>query len=169
MEAVSTSGTCSSRHYFECSSYVTDARSTSTNIMLILRQFTNVWTILYAPIIFLVKLSILLQYLKIFVPARKNNMALFVAIHTTLWSCFIFYVVSTAFQIFMCRPRKAFWQPHITPGHCYNYYASYKASGIFNVVSDFTILLLPMIPLLKLKMSPIKKMWIMCIFGTGIL
>ena len=96
-------------------------------------------------------------------------MGLFIAIYVTIGSCFVFYVVSTAFQIFMCHPRKAFWQPGLGTGHCYDYYASYKASGIFNVVSDSTILLLPMVPLWRLKTSLSKRLLIMGIFGTGIL
>ncbi|KAG6993742.1 hypothetical protein G7Y79_00051g086620 [Physcia stellaris] len=38
--------------------------------------WTNVSAILYCPVVFLVKLSILLQYLRIFVPNRKGNMSL---------------------------------------------------------------------------------------------
>ena len=81
----------------------------------------------------------------------------------------MFYLVSTIFQIFMCHPRETFWQPGLTPGHCFNYYASYKASGIFNVISDFTILMIPMIPLWKLNLSRGRKLSLVGIFGTGIL
>lgn len=133
-------------------------------------QFTSIWTIMYAFIIFVVKLSILLQYLRIFVPTRKGNMFMFAGIHTLIWTCFVFYVVSASFQIAMCSPRKKFWEPLVTTsGHCYNYLASYQASAIFNVVSDFAILLLPLVPVWKLKTSQRKKFGIMAIFGTGIL
>ncbi len=78
----------------------------------------------------------------------------------------MFYLVSIAFQIFMCHPRVAFWQPLLTPGHCFT---SYKASGIFNVISDFVILIIPMVPLWKLNLSRGKKLSLVGIFGTGIL
>lgn len=81
----------------------------------------------------------------------------------------MFYLVSAVFQIAMCKPREKFWDPLIRSGHCFDYFASYQASGIFNVVSDFAILILPMFPLWSLKVSQRKKIGIMAIFGTGFL
>ncbi len=57
----------------------------------------------------------------------------------------------------------------MTNGHCFEGDASYKASGVFNVLSDFAILVLPMPTLWNLQMSLRRKLLIMGVFATGFL
>ena len=73
-------------------------------------------------------------------PSRKGNLPLFTAINACIWSLVIFYLVDTLFLIFMCSPREKIWNPLMHTGHCFNAGSSYKASGVFNVLSDFAIL-----------------------------
>ena len=57
----------------------------------------------------------------------------------------------------------------MTPGHCFNPNASYKASGVFNVLSDFAILIVPMPTVWNLQMPMRKKLLVMGVFATGFL
>ncbi len=81
----------------------------------------------------------------------------------------MFYLVDTFFLIFLCSPREKIWNPLMTTGHCFEGDASYKASGMFNVLSDFAILVLPMPTLWNLQMSLRRKLLIMGVFATGFL
>lgn len=125
--------------------------------------------IVYVPGVFFIKLSILLQYLRIFVPDRKGNLATFIAIQICIWFIFSFSVIYLFWNIFLCNPREKLWNPLITTGHCYNSNTDAESSGIFNVVSDFAILLLPMPCLWKLQMPMRKKILMVGVFATGLL
>ena len=81
----------------------------------------------------------------------------------------MFYLVDTFFLIFLCTPREKIWNPLMTSGHCFEGDASYKASGVFNVLSDFAILILPMPILWNLQMSLKKKLLTTGVFATGFL
>jgi len=124
--------------------------------------------IVYCITIFLVKASILLQYLRVFVPNRRANWSLYIAIHVVLWSSFIFYVAILFVQIFICHPRERIWNLLITTGHCLNGEASSLATGIFNIISDFSILILPMVPIFKLELPLRRILLLIAVFATGI-
>lgn len=125
--------------------------------------------IVYSITIFLVKASILLQYLRVFVPNRKADWSLYIAIHLVLWTCFLFYVTILFLQIFACHPRERIWDLLITEGSCLDGEASSLATGIFNVLSDFAILILPMVPIVKLQLPLARRLLLIAVFATGIL
>lgn len=52
---------------------------------------------------------------------------------------------------------------------CYNNNAINKASGVFNIISDFAILILPMLPIWRLQMSRRNKILMSGVFATGLL
>ena len=123
--------------------------------------------IVYHADVFFVKLSILLQYLRIFVSNRKANLPLFVAIQVCTWSIFSFSVINLFLAIFMCNPREKLWNPLITNGHCFNVNNVYEGSGVLNAISDFAVLILPMPCLWKLQMPLRQKLLVMGVFATG--
>lgn len=94
---------------------------------------------------------------------------MFVAIQICIWSIFSFSVIALFLNIFMCNPREKLWNPLITTGHCYNFSTTSESSGIFNVVSAFAILILPMPCFWKLQMPMRKKILMMGVFATGLL
>ncbi|KAL8895218.1 MAG: hypothetical protein Q9207_008255, partial [Kuettlingeria erythrocarpa] len=126
----------------------------------------TVETIIYDPTIVLVKTSILLQYVTLFVVHRKNFFHY--TVHFLLWTNVIIYIVITFLFIFQCTPREKLWLPD-TPGHC----ADQLGRGIFsaatNVVSDFLIFFLPFPILLRLQMPSAKKLRLAFVFGFGLL
>ena len=136
-------------------------------IRLIRCQWLNISGIFYSIIICLVKESILVQYLRIFVPNRRADMGLFMTIHGLIWIVFLFYLVVTVFQIAMCSPRERIWNKLITEGHCFNEDVAFRTIGVFNVISDLAVLIVPMVPIWKLQLPLKRKMLIIGIFATG--
>ena len=130
-------------------------------------QWVNIVEIVYCPVNVLVKASILLQYSRIFNPGGKKNLPIFIAIHVFLWTIILFYLIIMFFNIFQCSPREVIWNKLSTTGHCYNAYAIIKATGVFNVILDFGILILPLSSIWKLQMTLRKKLLISGIFAIG--
>ena len=132
-------------------------------------QWSNVGVTMYCVVVGLVKVSILLQYLRIFVPCRKTNIPLSITIHALIWSTTLFYFIMALTAINECTPRKKIWNPLMVSGHCLDTNAGYRATGLFNVFTDFAILIVPIVPLWKLQMSLSKKFRITAVFACGIL
>lgn len=94
---------------------------------------------------------------------------MFIAIHTVIVVMFIYYLIDAAFNIFVCRPREKYWSPLMSTGSCYNLDAMMQASGLFNVISDFAILMLPVRSIWKLQVPQRRKLGIFVVFATGVL
>lgn len=136
---------------------------------LMFLQWSNLVQILYGPVIFVVKLSILLQYLRIFVPTRRGNLGMYIGLCVVFGSHLAFYIVVTFFQIFSCSPREATWNKLIAHKHCFDLPAMFVASGVVNVVSDLVILALPIYSIWKLQISTRQKIQVSAAFATGFL
>ena len=94
---------------------------------------------------------------------------MFVAIQGCIWSIFSFSLIYLFLNIFMCNPREKLWDPLIQTGRCFNSDTNSESSGVFNVISDFAILILPMPCLWKLQMPIRKKVLMTGVFATGFL
>lgn len=133
-----------------------------------LLYWVNIVSIVYSFFVFVVKLSILLQYSRIFNPARKRDLPTFVAFQICIWIMLLFYLVACFFVIFECSPREKIWNKLETTGYCYNGDVRDKASGIFSVLSDFAIFILPMPSIWKLQMPLRKKLLTSIVFAVGL-
>ena len=122
--------------------------------------------VLYIPGIFLAKLSILLLYLRVFVPVKWSKT--YFAVHTILWSNFLFYLTNIPTEIWICIPRERIWDPTVD-GHCLNNDAVIVTGGVINVISDFAILLIPLVCIGRLQMPLNRKIGISAVFATGLL
>ena len=109
----------------------------------------------------------LLQYSRIFNPVGKENLPMFIAIQVSLWTIILFYLIVMFFDIFQCSPREIIWNKLGTTGHCYNIHAIIKATGVFNVILDFGILILPLSSIWKLQMTLRKRLLISGVFAIG--
>lgn len=125
--------------------------------------------ILYGPVVFLTKFSILLQYLRVFVPTRTGNKGLHFAIHLTIWANLVFYVVDTFIEIFECTPRERIWNPLIAGSCAVNINAALIATAVMNLVSDMIILGLPFSSIWRLQVSTREKAKILTVFAIGLL
>ena len=89
-------------------------------------------------------------------------------IQVLIWTNLIFYTSIFFSFAFTCRPRAKLQNPEI-PGVCLNNDALIVATSVINIVSDFSILLLPVFAVWKLKLPVKRKLAIAAIFGTGFL
>ncbi|KAL8784269.1 MAG: hypothetical protein Q9195_009105 [Heterodermia aff. obscurata] len=133
----------------------------------LLFQWIMVDACIYGVAIILIKVSILLQYLRIFVPNRKADMPLYILIHACIWMNVIYYITNLFLTIFACTPRRKLWDP-LTSGECIDVNALYQSSGVINAVSDFMILILPIKPILALQVPTRRKLPTLAIFATGV-
>lgn len=125
----------------------------------------NIIEILYGPLIFVAKLTILLQFKRIFCPSKRG--AIYWCIYALIWANLIFYLVDTLVLVFSCTPRAKINHPEL-PGHCLNSQANFVVTGGWNVFSDFSILTLPLSSIWNLKMSTRRKVQISAVFATGL-
>ena len=130
------------------------------------KQLGNLEEILYCPLMFITKLSILLQYLRIFVPNHTGK--LYYTVQFIIWFNLLFYIASTLAEIFGCIPRKKIWEP-TTPGRCVNTNVVVIATGAINIISDFSILVLPLSSIWGLQMPRRRKIALSAVFATGLL
>lgn len=140
-----------------------------SELVLTINKWVNISAVVYGFVVFFIKLSILLQYLRIFAPTRKGNMFIYVGVHLCIWTNLIFYLLETVFEIATCSPRKKIWDPLITTGHCFSVNATFQSTGVFNVISDFAILILPMRSVWRLRLPLKKKILMTTVFATGFL
>ncbi|EAW10210.1 uncharacterized protein ACLA_046760 [Aspergillus clavatus NRRL 1] len=133
-----------------------------------LRQFSklaNTSQIVYGPLIFITKLSILLLYLRVFAPAFKSRT--YFCIHALIWLNLGFYLPDTVVKVFECSPRSRIWDKRIE-GRCLNINIPFIVTSAINVVSDFLILILPIVSVWHLQMRSSKKWGTSAIFAAGV-
>ncbi|KAI0544893.1 hypothetical protein F4679DRAFT_589002 [Xylaria curta] len=121
-----------------------------------------------------VKTALLALYLRVFAPNRSARMMIWVGITTIV----TFYIISIILNIRFCVPismttpvpdRDA-WARKLKASNCsqpvYNLNA---AVGLFGVVSDLYVLIIPVSMVYKLKIPRNRKIGILGIFLTGLL
>ncbi|MCJ1372609.1 hypothetical protein MMC20_003834 [Loxospora ochrophaea] len=131
-----------------------------------LLRYLYVCVVVWNPIVMLIKVSIILQCLRIFAPFRLN-FVMFWASHTLIWTISIFYFTVTCLQVFACKPVAKYWDTDI-PGRCLNTISIGIATGIFNIVSDFMVLVLPQRIIWNLQGPFKKRLGVSAIFLTGV-
>lgn len=130
-------------------------------------QLGDVIEILYGPAIFPAKFCALMQMLRIFRGTKKDSV--YWAILVLIWSNLICYVTITFCFIFACVPRAQLSNPMLA-GSCVRSLDPYVlATSAINIASDFSILLLPVFAVWKLKIALKRKLTISAVFGTGLL
>lgn len=122
---------------------------------------------MYGPTVFPIKLSILLQYLRVFTPLRINK-PMYICIHVVLWMNLLCYFINTICQLVACTPRAYFWNKLLV-GHCLPLNSGLIYLSAFNIISDVAMLILPMASIWKLQLKKKKKLAISAAFGTGLL
>lgn len=134
-----------------------------------MNKYENIVSILYVVAMCAIKLAILLQILRVFVPNRRMNKPLFYGCWVWISLILVFYTVDFCLELAQCVPREKIWNPFFKGGTCAQVPALYEATGVFNVVSDFAILLLPLPTIYQLQCGWKKKLAIGSVFATGFL
>ncbi|MCJ1254201.1 hypothetical protein MMC24_002015 [Lignoscripta atroalba] len=126
--------------------------------------YFNIVAIVYGPIIFFTKFSILLLYIRVFSPRRWSG--LYVMIRLYIIISFLFYFSITIVKIFECTPRPRIWDRSV-PGTCINLSILLNVSGAFNTISDVLILIIPVNAVWNLNLSTKKKVGVCLVFTVG--
>lgn len=83
---------------------------------------------------------------------------------------FALYSATTALFGYFCAPRAGqSWLMATASSRCSKAYLMSYIQGVFNIVSDFYLLLLPMPVVWKLHLPTKKKIGVCAIFATGFL
>jgi hypothetical protein len=135
----------------------------AANLTFMFKQLIAYQAVYYAAMAS-VKVSYLLFYLRVF-PTQDFR--------KWVWICMGLvggYWLGSMLQIFLlCTPFEMSWNPTIPGGHCASYNVAFSTIGVFNLISDLIIMLLP-IPLLRnLQMAIGTKLGLIAIFGIGLL
>jgi hypothetical protein len=80
---------------------------------------------------------------------------------------FMYYTSTTIVKIFECTPRERLFDPKI-PGTCIDIPMLLLITGIFNIITDVIILLLPVKAVWDLKMQIRKKTVVVLVFTFGL-
>ena len=121
--------------------------------------------IAYKVVIGLAKMSILLLYLRIFYVERYFR-----------WACYFLTVFTglytgafTLATVWQCRPIAAFWDRSKPNFYCVDNFAFWLSFSLINIVTDFTILVLPIQQVLRLKLNLRDKLALCFVFSLGAL
>lgn len=134
---------------------------TSHVVMVSVRNAT-----LYSLILFFAKLALFLLYYRLFAHNRWTRIAIYLGI--TLNG--LFYVASVVAMMVLCIPRRGeSWTSITYTTRCVHSKAMNDVFGIFGLLSDLYIFILPLPILFRLQMSLRKKLGITAIFLTGLM
>jgi len=116
----------------------------------------------YTLLIGLLKISILLSYKRIF----GHNRLIAWYIHILMGLSAGWLVSCLLVIIFQCWPIEKVWNP-MMEGGCIDLLAFLWATSISNFVLDWLILSVPLIPIWRLQLSTVKKVFVAGSFALG--
>jgi hypothetical protein len=121
---------------------------------------------LYGPTVFFAKLSLLLLLLRLFSPDRRTRLLVYFGIVCT----FIYYMTTVTISVALCAPRHGEnWPQALLSSRCAKAMVMTYVQGIFNIVSDFYILILPIPVVWKLQLPFRRKIGLCGVFMMGLL
>ena len=136
-----------------------DLRNTPFLMVLLLES-------LWGPFVFFIKLSLFQLYLYLFKSLRWLKHLVWAGITVTG----LFYSTDTVAKIALCAPRgnQTYIMSFSSPS-CHNSKALAVVTGVFNIISDLYLLVIPVPAILRLHTTPRRKTGTLAIFGTGIM
>jgi large subunit ribosomal protein L36e len=102
----------------------------------------------------------------IFVPTREG--ATYWAIQFLIYTNLVFYTIVTFIFVFQCSPREKTWNAGV-PGQCLNVNSVFFFSGAWNILSDISMLVLPIHSIFKLHLPTRRKIQVSAVFAVGLL
>ncbi|KAL8712350.1 MAG: hypothetical protein Q9220_003501 [cf. Caloplaca sp. 1 TL-2023] len=133
----------------------------NTPIVLVL-----ILDILYGPFIWLIKLSLFLLYLQIFNPLRYLRYLVWIGVTVTI----LFYLPASIAKVVLCAPRRneTYAQAYAT-ARCGDSKTINVCIGVFNIISDLYLLVLPIPATLALQLPRRKRIGALVVFMTGLM
>ncbi|KAF1938894.1 hypothetical protein EJ02DRAFT_270253 [Clathrospora elynae] len=134
---------------------------TSNELDALLKDFwASVW--IYNLALIFTKVSILVQYLRIF-PVRRFRQACFAMLGMVvaygIWAIFS--------SIFMCTPVAFSWDKSISHGHCTNQLIVWILNAAVNIAQDLVIFVMPMAVIRTLRIPKGQKKGLVIMFALG--
>lgn len=121
----------------------------------------------YSLLMLLLKMAIILEWIRIFVPHRTRNIFYWSSVILILVNSG-FYIAGIAVTFGNCRPMEKLWHFWI-PGTCLESRGRDIASGAINLALDVFILALPQKIIRTLQMNARRKIGIAVAFSVGLL
>jgi hypothetical protein len=120
-------------------------------------------------IIAVVKVVILLEWIRIFVPKGTRNMVFWTS-HALIWVNVVFSAIMIVMVNIACEPYEYSWNKLIS-GNCnrVNTASSLLTSAVFSLVTDVLIFLIPQRVIWSLNMAKEKKYGVALTFAVGFL
>ncbi|KAF2178760.1 hypothetical protein K469DRAFT_446324, partial [Zopfia rhizophila CBS 207.26] len=115
----------------------------------------------YGTSIMFTKLSILAFYLRF-----ATNWKLRAVVYTTMAIVVLYCLLWSFVFVYRCRPLEKHWDLTIS-GSCIDWLKINIFSGVMNTLTDFTILVLPILMLQKLRLPIRQKIGVMIVLMTG--
>ena len=112
-------------------------------------------------------MSILTQYLRIFVQTRHGNAYMFWYTTILILLNVIFCIIEFFLIIMNCSPRARLWNRELS-GSCIGTSNIVFTAG-FNIISDVIILVLPLTRVWRLQMSMRRKLGLSLVFSSGLI
>ncbi|KAI1813012.1 hypothetical protein GGS20DRAFT_555431 [Poronia punctata] len=123
--------------------------------------------IIWGVVMLLLKVVILLQYLRVFVPRGTRNFTFWTA-HALMYLNIVYYVAFIFLQMFSCNPMEKYWDKTITGGYCMDIYAVNVSGAVVCLVSDLAIFLLPQRVIYGLNLSLARRIGLGFLFAIGL-
>ena len=127
--------------------------------------------LIFPPLTWLVKTTLFCLILTVFKPKKKIRVLCYIGIAVTG----VYYTIATVMIGWTCGPRRGFDRVSYLvgsnrpqckdPNNSMQIYTMTQA--VFNVISDFYILLIPLPVVAKLNMRRKRKIGVYCIFLAG--
>ncbi|KAF2135826.1 uncharacterized protein K452DRAFT_196463, partial [Aplosporella prunicola CBS 121167] len=119
-------------------------------------------SVLYAACLGSAKFSLLLFYRRLGDPITWFRWAIHIVMFIVVG-----YTLGIIFSlIFPCHPVESNWDVNVI-GNCGNKTAIYIATAALNIITDITILTLPIPVVAALQMSSLQRVGVICIFAVG--
>jgi hypothetical protein len=129
---------------------------------LIVRQMWYWPWMSYPVTITLIKISVLVSFKRIFGHIPRVVKAIYIIGALVMsWGIATFFTV-----LFQCNPIDKAWIP-FKPGHCIKLIPFLWGHSISNNLLDWSILLLPVIPIWKMHLEVKQKALVLCTFFLG--
>ncbi|KAL5051939.1 hypothetical protein BDW71DRAFT_212992 [Aspergillus fruticulosus] len=126
-------------------------------------QLKSLWAAIpmYNASLLFTKISLLLQYLRIF-PSYKFRIICYVVMGVVI--AYSTWAIVSGFV--NCVPVAKFWDREL-PGHCLSFEALWFFNASMNIATDLTLLILPMPLITQLQLPKRQKLALMGVFALG--
>ncbi|KAF9741478.1 integral membrane protein [Paraphaeosphaeria minitans] len=147
------------REYSRYSQYAHSYSDTATAYIFVKAFYASL--IVYYLSLGFTKVSILLQYRRVFSTKKFQ-----IACHSVMGVVVIYALWTVLSSIFGCKPIQAFWTlKH--PFTCLDQSTVWFFNGAMNILTDLSIIVLPMPVIRKLNLPPRQKQALIGIFAIG--